>query len=308
MSIALRMAKRIGQTTRKLIKTASLILLFYLLQTCIMPHLKIFGVMGNLNMVIIAILTVSFGKKYAFASGAVIGSILESMARNINSFYVIMYPTLALIYAQVFADMSDMKREFRRIKLKSEEHIDHIQSTVRKLRMFRITFMRTSPDDMNPHLRILLNAVCLHGTYEVIMILYAALGGVTLSLRHFSNMLMAVTYTALCCVVMFPVRKFLGMYPKRAVHEVGEDFVRENDEMPLQDWKALCLIPDDPTADSLHGFEVRRDGPPEKIRIVRETPDKPADKVANKPGKFRRSARKFVSKKLSRKGGNTHEN
>ncbi len=303
MSIALRMAKSIGQTTRKLLKTAFLILLFYLLQTCVMPHLKILGVMANLNMVIIAILTVSFGKKYAFVSGALIGIILESMARNIYSFYVIMYPTLALIFAQVFADMSDIKREFRRIKLKSEEHVDHIQSSVRKKRKFRISFRRTSPDDMDPHLRIVLNAVCLHGTYEMLMIVYAALGGVTLTLRHFSNLLTAMAYTALCCVVMFPIRKFLGMYPKRVVHEVGEDFVHEKEELPLSDWKALCLIPDDPPMESLHGFEIRRDGAPEKIKVMKETPAT----AAKLPGTFKRSGRKIVSPKRPAKGGDTHQ-
>ncbi|MDD4081208.1 MAG: hypothetical protein PHP02_07325, partial [Eubacteriales bacterium] len=64
----------------KLLKVLALLLLFYLLQVSVVPHLKILGVMPNLLLVAIAITTVSFGKQYAFIAGAVIGIILEAMA------------------------------------------------------------------------------------------------------------------------------------------------------------------------------------------------------------------------------------
>ena len=264
---SLRRVRRVGFATSRLIKTAILVLLFFLLQTTVMPHLKIWGAMANLNMVIIAILTVSLGKKYAFASAATIGIIMESMARNINSFYIIVYPTLALIFAQVFADMSDVKREFRRVQLKNEEHTENLESTLtsRKKR-FRLKLKRTSPDDLNPHLRILLNAVVLHASYEIIMMLYAMLNGIPLSFHHIFNMVKAISYTALSCVTMYPVRAFLGMYPRRIVKQVGDDLDQYPENISRTDWKMITMIPDNPTADSLHGFELRRDGEVEKIK------------------------------------------
>ena len=71
----------------KLIKIILVLLLFYLLQAVVMPHLKIWGIMPNLLMVAIAIMTVSFGKIYAFISGAIIGIVLEAMSMTIPLFY-----------------------------------------------------------------------------------------------------------------------------------------------------------------------------------------------------------------------------
>ena len=263
----------IGISTRRLIKTVFLVLLFYLLQTTVMPYFKVWGVMANLNMVIIAILTVSLGKKYAFASAATIGIIMESMSRNINSFYIIIYPTLALIFAQVFADMSDVKREFRRVQLKSEEDNEKLKSAITKgKKRFRLKLKRTSPDDLNPHLRILLNAVALHASYEVIMMLYAVLNGIPLTFHHFFNLFKATSYTAFSCILMFPVRSFLGMYPKRVVKQVGDDLDSYQENYSRTDWKMIAMIPDNPTAESLHGFELRRDGDVEKISMKPAAP------------------------------------
>ncbi|MBQ7519139.1 MAG: hypothetical protein IJU12_02385, partial [Clostridia bacterium] len=64
---------------RKVIKAFFMTLLFYLLQVCAMQHLKIYGVVGNLLAVDIAILTVSLGKKYAFGASCVAGILLEAM-------------------------------------------------------------------------------------------------------------------------------------------------------------------------------------------------------------------------------------
>lgn len=61
--------------TGRPVRAAAIILWYYLLQTCVMPYLKIAGVMPNLLMVAIAILTVSYGKKYAFVAGALTGII-----------------------------------------------------------------------------------------------------------------------------------------------------------------------------------------------------------------------------------------
>ena len=87
----------------KLLKALLLIFLYYLVQTSVVPRLRVFGVMPNLLMVVIAIMTVSFGKQYAFITGAVIGIMLEAMAVSIPLFYVIIYPVLALLCALLCA-------------------------------------------------------------------------------------------------------------------------------------------------------------------------------------------------------------
>jgi hypothetical protein len=54
----------------RMLRALVLIIIFYLLQVSVMPHLRIFGAMGNLFMSIIAILTVSYGKKIRFCCGS----------------------------------------------------------------------------------------------------------------------------------------------------------------------------------------------------------------------------------------------
>lgn len=258
----------IGTAAKRLLKTTFLVVLFYLLQVSVVPYLKVFGVMPNLHMVIIAILTVSCGKKFAFASGALTGILLEAVSRNINSFYVLIYPTLALIFAQLFADMSDLKREIRRIQLRSEEQKEQLKDTTpggrRRLR-FKLYFKRNSADDLNPHLRILLNAIALHAAYELIMMIYVSLSGVPIGFYHLSKLVKSCLYTGLWCVLMFPARAFLGMYRKRAVKDVGDELEQYREGFTRADWQTIALIPDDPNADSLHSFELRRDGGVERL-------------------------------------------
>lgn len=261
--------KSIGSSTKRLLITTFLVVLFYLLQVCVVPYLKVFGAMPNLHMVVIAILTVSCGRKFAFASGALTGILLEAVSRNINSFYVLIYPTLALIFAQLFADMSDLKREIRRIQLRSEEQTEQLKDTTpggRKRFRIRLRFKRNSADDLNPHLRILLNAVTLHAAYEIIMMIYVSLSGVPIGFYHIAKLVKSCLYTALCCVLMFPARYALGMYKKRAVKEVGDDLEQYSEGFTRADWQSIALIPDNPTADSLHSFELRHDGGVEKLK------------------------------------------
>lgn len=261
--------KSIGSSTKRLLKTTFLVVLFYLLQVCVVPYLEVFGVMPNLHMVVIAILTVSCGRKFAFAAGALTGILLEAVSRNINSFYVLIYPTLALIFAQLFADMSDLKREIRRIQLRSEEQTEQLKDTTpggRKRFRFKLRFKRNSADDLNPHLRILLNAAALHAAYEIIMMIYVSLSGIPVGFYHIAKLIKSCLYTSAWCVVMFPARYFLGMYKKRAVKEVGDDLEQYREGFTRADWQSIALIPDSPTADSLHSFELRRDGGVEKLK------------------------------------------
>ena len=280
----LLLIKSIGSSASRLLKTTFLVVLFYLLQVCVVPYIELSGAMPNLHMVIIAILTVSCGKKFAFGAGALTGILLEAMSRNINSFYVLVYPTLALIFAQLFADMSDLKREIRRIQLRSEEQNEQLKDSTpggRRRFRFKLRFKRNSADDLNAHLRILLNAVALHAAYELIMMVYASLSGVSIGFYHISKLIKCCLYTAVCCVTMFPVRYFLGMYKTRAAKSVGDDLAQYRDDFTRADWQALALIPDNPTADSLHSFELRHNAGMEKLNVKADDKEKTSDEATS---------------------------
>lgn len=231
----------------KLLKSLALILLFYLLQSAAMPHLKVFGVMPNLLMVVIAILTVSYGKQYAFITGAIIGIILESMASSIPLFYVVIYPVLALLCAQLFADMSDVKREMRRIReaQRQSEVAAEIKSPYAKRRI-KISFRRNSPYDMEPHLRIFLNALTLTALYEGIMLIYVALGGVPVGFGHIKRSFIALAYTGIACVLMFPARAYLGMYRPRFRRSREE---RQGISTDPELLRQLAVVPDETPAE-----------------------------------------------------------
>ena len=125
---------------RKVLKALLLTILAYLFQVCAMNQLKIGGVVANLLAVNIAILTVSLGKKYAFGASCVTGILLEVMTSTVGGFYAVIYPAVSMLFAQLFSDMSDEKREIRRNREKNTR-------------------------DVNPHIRIPLDAMCIHSAY-----------------------------------------------------------------------------------------------------------------------------------------------
>lgn len=232
----------------RLVKILFLVLLFYLLQTVLVPHLKLWGIMPNVLMVIIAILTVSFGKKYAFASGALIGILLETMTPNLRIFNLLIYPALALLCAQIFADMNEIKRELLRIKIaqrQADRRIVAVKGANRPKR-FQLYFQRKSADDMEPHLRILLNALLLTLLYEGIMMVYVALDGVQITLGHLLRVLQTMLYTSIWCVTMFPARGFLGMY--RRCRRQSEDIIGDTVTISEKDLRQISIEPDMPAA------------------------------------------------------------
>ena len=155
---------------RNVLKAAFITLLAYLLQVCAMPYLKIGGVIGNLSAVCIAILTVSLGKKYTFGASCVTGILMDVMTSSIAGLYAVIWPVVSMVFAMVFADMSDERREIRRNRNKDSR-------------------------DMNPHIRIPLNAMCICLALEVILLTYTTLSGTQLTMRHISRVLLSVVYT-----------------------------------------------------------------------------------------------------------------
>ncbi|NLC32229.1 MAG: hypothetical protein GX781_02915 [Clostridiales bacterium] len=75
-----------------------------------------------------------------------------------------------------------------------------------------LSFRRKTADDTEAHLRILFNALTLTVMYETVMLIYFVLDGVQINFNHILRLLQTLFYTGLSCIVMFPVRAFLGMY------------------------------------------------------------------------------------------------
>ncbi|HSK69515.1 MAG TPA: hypothetical protein VLA21_09675 [Candidatus Limnocylindria bacterium] len=234
----------LGAAAGRFLRAATLILLFYLLQAVVMPHLKVFGVMPNLLMVLIAILTVSYGKLFAFISSATIGIMLESMARTIPLFYVLIYPVLGLVCAQLFADMTDIQREYRRIRdaQRQNETVKQLAAPFMKGRL-RLRLRRDTSRDVNAHLRILLNALLLCVLYDGIMLVYIALRGIPVTGTHLLRTFWSLAYTAVCCLMMFPARAFLGLYRRKRPGALRERI--STDEALL---RRMVLVPDDAPA------------------------------------------------------------
>jgi len=249
----------------KLLKVSALVLLSYLLQVSVMPHLKLFAIVPNLLMVCIAILTVSFGKKYAFAAGAVIGIILESAANNLSMVNLLLYPALGLLCAQIFADMSDIKRELLRIRIAQRQASKGTGGIVNpyQRKRFHLDLHRTTADDMNAYLRILLNALTLTLMYEMVMLIYIAIAleGVVIGFHHFLRIFNTLLYTGLACVLMFPTRAFLGMYQRRKRLAVGE-LSQERIDISDKDLRRVALVSDLPSLKEI-AFELQDAKPDE---------------------------------------------
>ena len=232
----------------KFIKISFMILLFYLLQTVVMPHLKLWGIMPNFMMICVAILTVSFGKKYAFISGAVFGILIEVMSPSLRIFNLLIYPALSLLCAQIFADMSEIKRELLRIKIaqrQADRRIVAVESLQQRKKL-HLSFRRKTADDTEAHLRILLNALTLTLMYEIVMLVYFVLDGVQINFNHILRMLQTLFYTGISCIVIFPARAFFGMYRfnrRSAQKDKGIGDSISTSERKLQE---LSLAPDFP--------------------------------------------------------------
>lgn len=165
----------------------------YLADVCVMPYLTVGGVSGSVSFAMIAILTVSYGKKAAFFAGAVIGILMETMLSSVPALYIIAYPVIATLCAQFFGDMSDRQRERRR-------------TVDRKRRQ----------DDLPALLRIPLCAAISSLIMNIVSLVYGYLSGFGLGAAQFARALSAVVYTtAVAVALMLPVRLFLGVYGTR---------------------------------------------------------------------------------------------
>lgn len=181
---------------KKAVLAFAVTIMFYLLQVCLMQHLKIFGVTGNLLAVNLAILTVSFGKKYTFVFSCITGILVEAMTSSVGGLLVILYPAFGMLFAQLFSDMSDEKRE--------------------RLALRQAGLSKKKNGDLNPYYRIPLNAVCIAGAIEAICLVYVNVSGTDISANLYIRAVFSIIYTGILAVLlMWPVRKICGVQPAR---------------------------------------------------------------------------------------------
>ena len=202
------------------LKALALILLSYLFQACVMEHLAIRGVAGSMVFAMLAVLTVSCGKRYAFCASCLVGMLMESMLSSVSGLYVIAYPVITMLCAQSFADMSDRQLERRRMAMENRKAIRSQKG--RKERWWNRLPGRNRTGDLPAHLRIPLCAAAMDLILNVVLCVYMYLIGEELSLIHAARTVISVLYTAaLAVVVMVPARYVMGMYPRRKKRERG---------------------------------------------------------------------------------------
>ena len=195
------------------IKALIVTVLAYLIQVCVMGHLTINGIAGSVLLAVLSILTVSCGKKYAYCCSMIIGMMMECMLANVPALYVILYPVITMLCAQIFADRDERQRIRRQIRkeTKRARMQERRQGVFGKL----LSARSNSNRDLPVIIRIPFCAAMMDLIMELAMVVYIYLIGVPIEFIHFLRAFAAVLYTAaLSLALMVPVRWVMGMYPK----------------------------------------------------------------------------------------------
>ena len=182
-----KISSRIHQTgpVRRYLILALLVIFGYLLEVCLIPQVRIFGVTPNLLYAIIGIVTVAYGKLRAFWVGLCFGLLMEIMLPSVPYLHLLLYPITTLFCSFAFADKPLTTIEYERaIDKKSKE-----------LPAWLRTVLCTA-------LNILV--------FEIVNVTYIYLGGSELTLSHFIKAFGNVVLTSLLCLVLlFPIRRLI---------------------------------------------------------------------------------------------------
>lgn len=209
---------------KKGLKVLLITVLAYLIQVCVMEHLAIAGVMGSVIFAALAILTVSYGKKYTFCASCIIGLMMESMLSNVPALYVIAYPLISMLSAQAFADLNERQRERRTMHSSEREYkrqgkkyaSSKLGKTLLKVKDF------FTKEELPAHLRIPLCAALMDLLFNLVLCVYMYLIGVEMGFYHVWKVFVSVIYTVIISLMlMVPVRYFLGMYRRRSKQRKG---------------------------------------------------------------------------------------
>ena len=209
---------------KRALKVLLLTVAAYLIQVCVMRYFMVRSVVGSVIFAVLAVIVVSCGKKYAFCASCIIGMMMECMMANSNvpSLYVIAYPAITMLCAQTFADMTDRQLEQRRLNY--ERRQVRISEGRGKKHWWYSLMLRYRDADLPPMVRIPLCAGEMDMFLNLVLIVYMYLIGEDLTLIHLTRLAGSVVYTmALAWALMFPLRAFLGMYPKRRRAQGGDE-------------------------------------------------------------------------------------
>lgn len=178
---------------RKLILSVVFTVFFYLVQTCIMPYLT-WGnaIVGSVLFAWLGIVIVSLDKRYAFCASAAIGLFMECTLHPVKGLYAVLYPAITMLFSIPFADMSEKKREKRRMAVDK----------------------RKRQDDKPALMRIPMCAVCMDALFHAILIAYGALNGNGFTFGHIMRAYASVFYTlVITLILMIPCRKAMDIHP-----------------------------------------------------------------------------------------------
>lgn len=189
----------------RVIKTLLLTLLSYLLQATAMPLMSFHSISPNINIAILSIIIVGYGRQHGVVASFIIGILMETMIQNLVYFHLLIYPVIAILSMLAFAD-----------------------KTERRMEMERAT--RRYYGNMNPLLRTLLCTIYMSVLYELVNLGYGMLTGIELSTGTYMRILLFVAYTALLSIVlMIPTRAFLGL--KSSMPKLGGNKQRAPKEL-----------------------------------------------------------------------------
>ena len=111
-----KISSRVHQTGsfRRYLILALLVVFGYLMEVCLIPYIRVFGVTPNLLYVIIGIVTVAYGKLRAFWVGLCFGLLMEIMLPSVPYLHLLLYPITTLFCSFAFADKPLKTLEYER--------------------------------------------------------------------------------------------------------------------------------------------------------------------------------------------------
>lgn len=204
------------------LKVVFLTLLSYLADVCLMQRMPIMGVVGSACLASIAVITVSYGRKAAFCSGAITGILMETMLSSVPVLYLLSYPIITMLCAQWYADLTDRQRERRKLARAGQEQpvmngrfgAIVMKQMIRVMEVARTLFRRE--ENLNPYLRIPLCAMTSSLIMNVVFLIYGYVSSFGLDWTHVMRAVLSMLYTTGIALVMtIPYRWFLGLIGRK---------------------------------------------------------------------------------------------
>lgn len=170
---------------RKYLILVLIIPLGYLFQVCVLPYFQVAGITPNLLYVIIAVVTVAYGRLQALWAGLIYGLLMEIMLPSVPFVSLAVYPISSLFVSFAYSDKS-----------------------LRRIQMDRA--MKRKSFELSPLVRTILCAVTNVAVFEIVNIAYIYLQGTALTLQHFQRAVLNLILTgALAFAAGVPLRRMI---------------------------------------------------------------------------------------------------